>query len=231
MTQSGLYTFGISTEQIDVLHEAFARIGMDPSRLSSWQMTTARQSLSFMAADWANRGPNLWAVSQQVTTLTAATASLTLGTNVIEVLEVATRTTSGGVNSDLVISPISRSEYLALNNKAQQGSRPTQYYFQRTITPVIYWWPVPQDGTVSAVINLWTMTQNPGEFTDNIDNPQRWYEAVASNLAWRLAVKFAPERATDLRAYAAEAYAAAAAEDTEIVPLRISPDTSGARWS
>lgn len=230
MTTSGTYTFGTDTQAIDLIFEAYQRCGLEPSRLSSWQLDTARTSLGAVFSDWSNRGPNLWTVTQVTQALTVGLQSFSLNTNVIEVLEVATRTTSGGINSDLIISPISRSEYLALNNKAQQSDRPTQYYFDRLTTPTVYLWPTCNALGVTLLLNVWRMNEDIGDFSNTVAAPQRWWEAMASALAWRLAVKFAPERAADLKADYLDAYAAAAAEDTEIVPLRVTPDMSGARW-
>jgi hypothetical protein len=126
---------------------------MDPGKVSAWQLDSARRSMQLTFVDWSNRPVNLWEVAQTITALTQGQASLNLNTYDLFVTEAATRTTNGGVNNDLIISPISRSEYLALPNKAQQGGRPTQYYLQRTITPVLYLWPTPQDATVSLIVN------------------------------------------------------------------------------
>jgi hypothetical protein len=156
--------------------------------------------------------------------LVAGVSEYTLQERTVNLLQVFARTTSGGINTDLMLSPISRAEYAALPNKAQQDARPTQYYFQRTITPSIFVWPVPQDATVTLYYYRMKMQEDAGAFTDSLNAPNRWMEAIASGLAAKLAVKFAPERQATLQMLAQKSYDIACAEDRERVPLRISID-------
>ena len=137
MTTSGTYTFG-DTEQIDIITEAYERVGRNPASLASNDIDSARRSINYMFSDWANNGPNLWAVDLQSIALTTNTLYYDLQPRTVSILQVYTRTTSGGINTDLVISPISRSEYAAIPNKDQESNRPTQFYFQRTITPTLF---------------------------------------------------------------------------------------------
>jgi hypothetical protein len=226
MTTSGTYAFG-DIQQIDVITEAFERCGRNPSSLSSNDIDSARRSLNFLFSDWANRGLNLWAVDLVALPLTANTQSYALDVETVYILQAYTRTTSGGINTDLVISPISRSEYAAIPNKASTSSRPTQFYFQRTSTPSLYLWPVPEDNSVTLYYYRMKIQQDAGAFTDNLDAPNRWMEAIAAGLACKLAVKFAPDRLSFLEGYSIKAYDAAAAEDRERVPLRITIDNWG----
>lgn len=225
MTTSGTYTFGDS-EQIDIITEAFERIGRPPSSLASQDIDSARRSINYLFSDWANQGPNLWTTELFSIPLVAGQASYALTPEQVYILQAYTRTTAGGVNTDLVIQPISRSEYAALPHKEQQGARPTQFYFERTITPTIYVWPVPQDATVTLRYYAMNIQQDAGAFTNSMDAPNRWMEAIASGLAAKLAVKFAPDRLEYLLGMADKAYGIAAAEDRERVPLRITID----RW-
>ncbi len=229
MTTSGTFAWAGALAADDFINESFERIGMDPARISGWQMDSARRSMQLTYVDWANRPVNLWEVAQTITALTQGQQTLTLNSYDIFVTEAATRTTNGGINNDLIISPISRSEYLAQPNKAQQGSRPTQYYLQRTITPVLYLWPTPQDNTISLIVNAMQFTQDVGNYSNTIFAPQRWYEALITGVAYRLAQKYAPDRLADTKAAYDEAYSAAATEDTENVPMRIVPSMDGRR--
>lgn len=226
MTTSGTYTFGTS-EQIDIITEAYERIGRNPGTLSSQDIDSARRSINYLFSDWANQGPNLWATELYSIPLVAGQQSYTLTPEQVYILQAYTRTTAGGINTDLVIQPISRSEYAALPNKAQTGARPTQFYFERTSTPTLYVWPVPQDATVTLKYYAMNIQQDAGAYTDSMDAPNRWMEAIASGLAAKLSVKFAPDRLQFLQAMADKSYATAAAEDRERVPLRITIDN----WS
>jgi hypothetical protein len=220
MSSSGTYTFG-DTEQIDIITEAYERVGRLPSTLASNDIDSARRSINYMFSDWANNGPNLWAVDLQSITLTPGTLYYELEPRTVSILQVYTRTTSGGISTDLMMSPISRAEYDAIPNKAQLGQRPFQYYFQRTITPRLYIWQAPQDAGVTLFYHRMKIQEDAGDFTDSMDAPNRWMEAIAAGLAAKLAVKFAPDRLSFLQGLADSSYERAAAEDREKVPLRI----------
>jgi hypothetical protein len=226
MTTSGTYTFG-DTEQIDIITEAYERVGRLPSTLASNDIDSARRSINYMFSDWANNGPNLWAVDLQSITLTPGTLYYDLQPRTVSILQVYTRTTSGGINTDLMMSPISRAEYDALPNKAQEGDRPFQYYFERTITPRLYIWQVPQAAGVTLFYHRMKIQEDAGDFTNSMDAPNRWMEAIAAGLAAKLAVKFAPDRLSFLQGLADSSYDRAAAEDREKVPLRITIDMHG----
>lgn len=229
MTLSGTNNFWSTTEAIDTYLEAFERCGVLGGQLSGNQIESATRSTMALFSDWSNRGINLWKVVLTLYPLTTAQSTVTLPVSTIDVLQVYNRTTSGSVNNDLILTPISRAEYAALPNKLQQSNRPTQFYFERTITPVMYLWQIPQDATCTLGVYTMVMQQDVGALTNTLDAPQRWAEAIFSGLAAKLAVKFAPERVDMLKAEAKDAFDAATAEDTEDVPMRITPDTLGRR--
>lgn len=226
MTTSGTYNFGTS-EQIDIITEAYERIGRNPGTLASQDIDSARRSINYLFSDWANNGPNLWAVDLQSIVLTPGTLYYDLPVNTVYILQMYTRTSPGGVNNDLMMQAISRAEYDAIPNKSQLGQRPFQFYFQRTLTPRIYIWQAPQSAGVTLYYHRMKIQEDAGAFTDSMDAPNRWMEAIASGLAAKLAIKFAPDRYAPLQALADSAYARAAAEDRERVPLRITIDTQG----
>lgn len=229
MTLATTHTWGVDTPADDLIQEAFERIGMDPSRISGWQLESARRSMQMVFTDWSNRPVNLWKVTQYSYSLAAGASSQALLTYQLFVTEAFTRQTNAGTNNDIMLSSISRSEYAALPNKAQTGTRPTQYYLQRTITPTVYLWPVTQDATVTLFLNTMDFQFDVGAYSNTLDAPQRWSEALAAGTAYRLAQKFAPARLMDTKAAYDEAYAAAATEDTENVPMRLVPDLMGRR--
>jgi hypothetical protein len=226
MTTSGQYTFG-NSEQIDIITEAYERVGRNPATLSSNDIDSARRSINYMFSDWANNGPNLWAVDLQSITLLPGVLYYELEPRTVSILQVYTRTMSGAQATDLMMSPISRAEYDAIPNKAQLGQRPFQYYFQRTITPRLYIWQAPQDVGVTLFYHRMKIQEDAGDFTDSMDAPNRWMEAIAAGLAAKLSVKFAPDRLEFLQGLADGAYTRAAAEDREKVPLRITIDQWG----
>ena len=226
MTTSGTYTFG-NSEQIDIITEAYERVGRNPATLSSNDIDSARRSINYMFSDWANNGPNLWAVDLQSITLLPGVLYYDLEPRTVSILQVYTRTLSGAQATDLMMSPISRAEYDAIPNKAQLGQRPFQYYFDRTITPRLYIWQAPQNTGITLFYHRMKIQEDAGEFTDSMDAPNRWMEAIAAGLAAKLSVKFAPDRLEFLQGLADGAYTRAAAEDREKVPLRITIDQWG----
>lgn len=225
MSTSGTYDFA-STDQTDVITEAFERIGRTPASLTANDLDSARRSLNFMFSEWANNGPNLWAVELVSLPLVAGQESYTLDASTIYITNAATRTVSGGANNDLMINPISRAEYLALPNKAQAADRPTQYYLERTNPPSLKVWPVPQASGVTLLYYRMRTQQDAGDFLNSLDGPGRLLEAIAAGLAAKLAVKFAPERAAMLNDMAIAAYNAAIREDRERVTMRFMPSLS-----
>ena len=226
MTTSGTYTFGIDTEAVDVITEAFERCGRDPSQISAQQLESANRSLMFMFSDWVNQGPNLFEIYQHTITLIPGDADYDLPTNTIYVTDGFTRQIVNGVVTDLSVDAISRTEYWSIPNKTTSTSqRPNQYYLQRTITPVVYVYPVLQAGAACELrLNIMRMIQDVGAFANTLDAPQRAFDAIASGLAKRLATKYAPDRLAFLDGQAAESYARFIGEDRERVPLTITVD-------
>ena len=113
MTTSGTRAFNLDVGEI--IEEAYERCGLEVR--TCYDAKTARRSLNLMFAEWANRGVNLWTVTQATQTLTQGTAQYTLGTDVVDVLEMVLRRS----NTDYEIDRISRGEYVTLPNKTTQG--------------------------------------------------------------------------------------------------------------
>jgi hypothetical protein len=108
MTTSGTTTFNLSID--DLVEEAFERCGMRPT--SGYQLASARRSLNLLFMDWANRGLNLWTIEQATFPLTAGVNEIALPTDVVNVLEAVIRQNNQGINTDVYIERISRSDWL-----------------------------------------------------------------------------------------------------------------------
>ena len=134
---------------------------------------------------------------------------------------------------DFILYPLSRTDYASQPDK-QIPYRPTTFWFQRLITPVITFWNVPDDNG-PYVFNIWCMTQAEDVVIPNgvgVDLPQRWFEAFASGLAAKLARKYPPLPAVgvtvaDLKQEAQDALDAALREDIERTNLYLQPGLSG----
>lgn len=228
MASSGTYTFGVDTPVVDLFMESYERIGMLATELTANHFDIARRSLSYLFTSWANQGPNLFAVDQLTYAIASGTQTQTLPVSTVSVLQAVWRTDAAtSLQSDLTLTAISRSDYFALPNKLSTSARPTQYYLERTLTPVLYLYPVPNVSTASLVLYRMRMLQDVSDrFNQTADAPNRWMDAIAAGLAARLAQKFAPALRAALDLDAATAYGIAAAEDTEYAPLVIAPAMS-----
>jgi hypothetical protein len=127
--------------------------------------------------------------------------------------------------NDTTISPMSRSEYMQTPNKSQVG-RPSSFYVDRQITPVIYIWPTPSSLYNNLFYTYTQAIQDIGSLTENPDIPARFLEALCADLAARLAVKekLPIDMINWLAGSAVNAYKTAGEEDRARVPLRIYGD-------
>lgn len=109
------------------------------------------------------------------------------------------RATTGTLNQTQVIlantpneipmARLNRDDYVNLPNKAFQG-RPLQFWVDRLLNaPVLYLWPVPSAQFVTAQAVVWVKRyiMDVGTMTQEIEIPQRWYDAIVYVLASRLA--------------------------------------------
>ena len=126
---------------------------------------------------------------------------------------------------DRMLMPISRTDWAAIPNKTQTGGYPTSYWFDRTISPTVNIWLVP-DGTIVSELHYFRVIQlqdaNP-QGTQTADVPYRFQEALCAGLAYMLAMKWKSEAAEPLKAYFSEVWSEAMKEDRERVVLNLSP--------
>jgi hypothetical protein len=134
----------------EFVEEAFERCGLELR--TGYDLKTAKRSINLMLAEWANRGLNQWTVEQATQTVTQGTINYTLTSNIIDILDCSLRRTSDGTTIDLQMSRIGRSEFLNIPNKASQA-RPSQFFFDKSITPVLNIWPAPENSTDILVFN------------------------------------------------------------------------------
>ena len=214
MTTSGSRDFNLDVAEI--VEEAYERCGLEVR--TGYDARTARRSLNLMFADWANRGLNLWTVAQETTTLTQGTSTYTLGADVVDILEMVLRRSG----TDYEVERISRGEYLTFPNKTDQG-RPSQFYLDRQIQPVITLWQTPENSTDQLVYYYVRRMQDVDTLQNTADLPFRFLPCMVAGLAYYLAMKKAPDRITLLKAVYEEEFLRAANEDEDRVPLKLQP--------
>jgi hypothetical protein len=203
----------------EIIEEAFERCGLEVR--TGYDAKTARRSLNLMFADWANRGLNLWTVKQGTVTLTQGQAQETLTSDVVDILEVILRR----AGTDYEVERISRGEYATLPNKTTQG-RPSQFYFDRQIDPVINLWSVPENSTDQLLYYYVQRIQDADALVNTTDMPFRFYPCMVAGLAYYIAMKRAPERVQLLKAVYEEEFQRAADEDEGRTPLKLQPSLS-----
>ena len=221
MATSGTTDFNLSID--DLVEEAFERCGM--RNTSGYQLNSARRSLNLLFLDWANRGLNLWTIEQGTYTLTQGTNEITLPSDTVNVLEAVIRQNIQGTNSDIYIERISREDWLNVPDKSTQ-SRPAQFYVQRANTPKVFFYPVA-DQTYTFVYYRIRRIQDAGGYTNTTDINFRFLPCIASGLAYQLALKFAPDRLTALKAIYEEDFNRAALEDRDTASVQFVPDLGG----
>jgi len=217
MTTSGSRDFNLDVGEI--IEEAYERCGLEVR--TGYDARTARRSLNLMFADWANRGLNLWTVKQGTITLTAGQAQETLTDDVVDLLEVTLRRDG----TDYEVERISRGEYATLPNKTTQG-RPSQYYFDRQIDPVINLWSVPENSTDQLIYYYVRRIEDADALVNTTDMPFRFYPCMVAGLAYYIAMKRAPERIQLLKSVYEEEFQRAADEDEGRTPLKLQPSLS-----
>ena len=211
---------------VDVVQEAFERLQIFGPALEAIHLEAARRSLNLMFMEWSANGPNPWAVDQQTQTLAVGTASYTAPVGTISMLQTWSRQVVGSQNQDTMLTPLSRSGYAAITDKAQAGP-PNQFYLDRQKTPIIYPWPVANvTGYTLMYYRIKYIQDITAALSEQGDVPGYWLEAMCAGLAAKLAVKFQPAAARDMNLLASAAYGVASRDDSERQPISIYPDLS-----
>jgi len=171
-----------------------------------------------MFSEWANRGLNLWTVNSTTVTLTSGTGTVTTASDVVDILEIILRRDG----TDFTVQRISRGEYTTIPNKTTTG-RPSQYYFDRQITPVINLWAVPENSTDQIIYYYVRRIQDADALVNTNDVPFRFYPCMVAGLAYYIAMKRAPERVQLLKSVYEEEFQRASDEDEGRTSLKLQP--------
>ena len=206
---------------------AFGRIGIRRTEITAQHLADAENEANLVQVKLANKQPNLWTDELYEQTLTAGTATYTLSARLIAIQAAYLTTTSGDVSVDRIIWPYSTFEYAAIPDKTQDGP-PTSYWYNRQITPQISLWPVPDDSATYALkLRVCRQIQDVSLVSGTtLDLPYRWLDVFVADLAHRLSRIYAQDKEMIRKADADEAWATAATEDQERVPLYIQPQTA-----
>jgi hypothetical protein len=222
MATSGTSTFNLDLQEM--VEEAYERAGIEMR--TGYDLRTARRSMNLLLAEWANRGYNLWTVTEYAIPLVTGQAEYSLPADTIDTLDHVIRSSSGTTN-DLVLRRLHLSSYAAIPNKTSPG-RPVQVFVDRQIAPTITVWPVPTNANDQLVVWYMRRLQDAGTGGGfNMDVPFRFIPAMIAGLAYMIGLKRpkeVPETRVDrlLQEYNAQ-WELAASEDRERSSLRLVP--------
>ena len=96
--------------------------------------------------------------------------------------------------TEIPMTKLTRDDYVQMPNKAFQA-RPLQYWFDKQTPQTRFWlWPTSQSSTVYQCV-VWghRQIQDVGELSNTLDVPQRWLDAVISELATRVCLELPKE--------------------------------------
>ena len=215
MATSGTVTFRPNVEEI--IAEAYERCGLNAETRTGYQAVSARRSLNLLFSEWANRGINYWAVSQNTLTLSDGTASYALPAGTIDIIDAVIRESS----TDQTINRVTIAEYNQIPNKTTEG-KPSQYMIDKQYTPTVYFWNVPDK---TYTLNYWAVNQLDDITASNQDTdvPYRWSDCISAGLAAKLSLKYAPDRFQLLNELYERSFTFAASSDNDGVSLRVQP--------
>lgn len=222
MASSGTYNFNLSNGE--AVLAAFERVRVRAPSIRIEHMQTARREINLLFAEWSNKQVNLWKVEQDSISLTAGTATYSIPAKTVLVLDAWITTQQGSPFSqnNRYVTPLSRTEYASLPNPNTPGA-PTQYWFDRLISPTLTFWPLPdQNGPYTFNYFRAVQIQDanlPGGETPDI--PYLWLDAMVSGLAYRLARTYAPDLEQVRKADAMEAWTVAAAQNIEVTNISL----------
>jgi hypothetical protein len=95
----------------------------------------------------------------------------------------------GNTPTEIPMARLNRDDYVNLPNKQFEG-RPLQFWLNRQLNnPIMYLWPVPNAQFVTAQAIVWVKRyiMDVGTMTQEIEVPQRWYDAIVYVLAAKIA--------------------------------------------
>ena len=128
-------------------------------------------------------------------------------------------------STDYAITRLSRDDYLGIPNKAQTG-RPSQFFLDRQVTPVLKVWPTPENNTDVIKFDRLVRMDDADDYTNTMQIPFRFYPCLAAGLAYYLSIKRAPDRIPLLKAIYDEEFNRAMEEDRDRASLTITPGLS-----
>ena len=156
---------------------------------------------------------------------TTVTAAVSFGNvrSTIDILSAVVRQNAGTANqSDIAISRISRDTFINIPSK-NTTARPSQFYIDRQITPILKLWSTPDSTNYTLVFDRLVRIDDADNPQNTLGVPFRFYPCLSAGLAYYISLKKAPERVQLLKAVYEEEFERAAAEDRDRASLTLTP--------
>jgi hypothetical protein len=169
-----------------------------------------------------SNGETLTGGTSAATTTLAAAVDLTDFKSTIDFLSVVLRRDG----TDYAADRLSREAYLNIPTKTTTG-RPSQFFLDRQIQPVLNIWPAPENSTDVIIFNRLMRMDDADTFTNNMEIPFRFYPCLAAGLAYYLSMKRAPNRIPVLKSIYEEEFERAMVEDRDRASFNITPNVTG----
>ncbi len=131
---------------------------------------------------------------------------------------------------DRYLTELSYTEWMQIPTKMTKGF-PSSYFFNAQVSPYLTLWPIlgptAQASQFTGLLyTAYQYSQDVIALFNQFDLPQRFYDALVAGLTYRLAIKFAPDKAQMFKGEAYEAFQLAALTDATYSSLRFQPDFS-----
>jgi hypothetical protein len=189
-----------SPDLAQVSDECFERAGIAAKSIGSDHLESFFRSLILLLnSEWLTLGIRTYQFQQlSFTTDVTVGATVTAPPGVLTVSDAILRRDG----RDTPINPMSRSEYLEIPDKTQQG-RPDRYLVDRQYNQVQFTlWRAPENNTDQVFYWAMCNTQFPGDdLTQNLQTRPEMLEALHAGLAAKLALKFNIQRFAMLQDY------------------------------
>lgn len=127
------------------------------------------------------------------------------------------------------LARLNRDDYWNLPNKQFASNRALQYWYDRTIEPSMYLWPVPNNNMQMFQLIIEKQMMDVGSLTDQIYVPDRWINAVQKQLSHSLSLQLPGvdmARIQYLEAQSEKAFIQANNEEVDKSPWYLQPNYS-----
>ena len=127
------------------------------------------------------------------------------------------------------LARLNRDDYWNLPNKQFPSVRSLQYWFDRTIEPSMYLWPVPNNPYQMFQLVIEKQMEDVGSLTNEIYVPDRWLPCIQAQLSHKLSLQLPNVdmgRVNYLERQAEKLFLHASEEDRDKSPIYFQPNIS-----